>query len=71
MSTTTAVTAVLDEVKTALSERKKVMIVALDASAAFDLIPRSFLLESVKIIGTGHFFQSWLGSYLSKRQCLA
>ena len=45
------------------------MLVAIDVSVAFDLIPRDFLKESVKIIGGGPVFQQWLGSYLSKRSC--
>ena len=43
--------------KQALQEKKKVMAVAIDASATFDLIPREFLKKSVKIIGGGPSMQ--------------
>ena len=68
-STTSAIIQVNETVKSALLAKKKVMLVAIDASAAFDLIPREFLKESVKIIGGGPVFQQWLGNYLSERSC--
>ena len=65
-STTSAIIQVNETVKSALLAKKKVMLVAIDA---FDLIPREFLKESVKIIGGGPVCQQWLGSYLSERSC--
>ena len=65
--TSTALMEVNEQVKIAWSEKKKVMIVALDASAAFDLIDRSFIMRSMKVIGAGPKLMKWTGSYLSDR----
>ena len=39
------------------------MIVDLDASAAFDLIDRSFVVQSLKVIGAGPRLIKWTESY--------
>ena len=45
------------------------MVVALDASAAFGLINKEFLLNSMKRIGAGKILRNWLENYLAKETC--
>ena len=58
---------VLDNVKNALNSGKKVAIVALDASAAFDVLDHDLVLESLAIMGAGETMLGWLRSYFSDR----
>ena len=66
-STSTAISAVVEKVKSHLMDKKCVMLVALDASAAFDMMPRDFIIQSVKTIGGGPRICAWLKSYLNER----
>ena len=43
------------------------MIVALDASCAFDLVQRPLLLQNLKAIGAGNRVIAWFTEYLNKR----
>ena len=66
-STATAITNVVESVKDHLLKKKYVMAVALDASAAFDIMPRDFLVTSVERIGGGPRICAWLENYLHDR----
>ena len=66
-STATCLIKVMDTIKKALGEKKKVMLVAIDASAAFDLISRNFLLETLEALGSGPLLLNWLRGYFTER----
>ena len=66
-STATAITEVLDAINKAKEAGQKVMVVGLDASAAFDLLPRPLLIQNLKTIGAGDQTLNWFKSYLNNR----
>ena len=42
-------------------------IIALDQSAAFDIVPHNILKEKLKLIGFDPEAQAWIASYLKER----
>lgn len=66
--TESALIRVLDTVKEALSNKKKVAIIALDASSAFDLLSRDLVIKSMKILGANLNVVNWLLAYFSNRR---
>ena len=65
--TTDAVNNVLDGVKDKLANGKKVAVIALDASSAFNLLSRELVVETLKIAGAGPLIARWLSTCLSDR----
>ena len=57
----------MDNIENKLNASKKVRIVALDASAAFDVLNHGLVLESLGILGVGLMLLSWLNHYLKDR----
>ena len=67
-STTTAIEELLRNIYRRKDAKKGAVVVALDASAAFDLAPRELILEAVKAAGGKEEVISWVKSYLSDRK---
>ena len=66
--TATAVEKLLKDIYSRRDKGKGAVVVALDASAAFDLASRELILESIRAIGGKEEVISWLKSYLSERK---
>ena len=64
-STETALCTLLEEIKSERSQKKKVAILALDCSAAFDILDHDLILLSLKHLGAGCRMQSWVKSFMS------
>ena len=63
--TETALVSLLDKVKDLKCKNKKVAIVALDCSSAFDLLDHSLVLGSLEAMGAGPRMLAWSESFLS------
>ena len=66
-STTTAVCAVLDRVRVAIGEGKEVALVAVDGTAAFDLLDPNLVIMTLGELGVNEETQTWVRSYLEGR----
>jgi len=63
--TESALLELLEKVKSLKCQNKKVAILALDASAAFDVLSHKLILRSLEAIGAGPILISWMTNYLS------
>ena len=66
-STSTCVTQILDDAKTALENNKKVAIMAIDLSSAYDLVNHKILIEKCRLLNVGQVGLNWLKDFLDKR----
>ena len=66
-STETALTRIQNDILMALDNKKGVVLVLLDLSAAFDTVDHTLLLASMKRIGVIDVVHQWFESYLSSR----
>ena len=64
-STETALCALLEEIKAEMRKKKKVAILALDMSAAFDILDHDLILLSLKHLGADGMMQYWVRSFMS------
>ena len=64
----TALCALLEEIKSERSNKKKVAILALDCFAAFNILDHDLILLSLKHLGAGCRMQSWVKSFMSNRK---
>ena len=64
-STCDALTSILDTVRGHRANGKKVAILALDASAAFDTLDHRLIIESLKRMGAGPLMLAWSEDFLS------
>ncbi|TRY69084.1 hypothetical protein TCAL_16505 [Tigriopus californicus] len=67
--TSTALMQVTEDIKEARQKGKKVILVAIDASAAFDLISREYLMETLKTLGAGTRLIRWFENFFKNRGC--
>ena len=65
--TSDALISVLDKIKGKLNSGQKVAVVALDASAAFDVLNHRLVLQSLEILGAGPTLLKWLNDYFQDR----
>ena len=65
-STESALCALLETIKSERNSKKKVAILALDCSAAFDILDHVLILLSLKHLGAGCKMQMWIKSFMSK-----
>ena len=69
-STETALTCVQDDFLRAIDDKKSVLLLMLDLSAAFDTVDHTILINRLKNrLGIGGTALSWFKSYLSERKC--
>ena len=64
-STETALVQLMEKVKLYKSQGMKVALLALDASAAFDLLDHNLIIRSLEAIGAGPVMIRWISHYLS------
>ena len=69
-STTTCVGELLEDVQKARQDKLQVAMVALDLSAAYDMVIHAILLEQCGRMNTDFCSQAWLGSFLKGRSQL-
>ena len=70
-STNTCVLEVLSEVTKAKEEGMQVGILAIDMSAAYDLVNHKILLQKLRIMGLAPLTLSWVEDFLHQRkQCV-
>jgi len=63
-STQDAVSHALDKIHRYRAQGKKVAIISMDASSAFDLLEHEIILRSLEVIGAGPLVIKWAKSYL-------
>ena len=66
-STTTAVNAVLDKVRLSINKGSEVALVAVDGTAAFDLLDHELVVMTLGELGANESVQRWVKSYLENR----
>ena len=66
-SVETALLKVHNDIAQALAERKGVLLILLDLSAAFDTVDHSILLDRLATVGVSDLALQWIQSYLSGR----
>ena len=66
--TADAIIQITDRIKGHLANGMKCMVVAKDATAGFDLLPRSLIIRSLEVLGAGPKFVNWTKAYLEDRQ---
>ena len=64
-NTESALVQMLEKIKAHKCQGKKVALLALDASAAFDLLSHSLILRTLEAIGAGPLMLNWTTDYLS------
>ena len=64
-STETALCALLEDIKSERSKKKKVAIFALDCSAVFDILDHDLILLSLKHLRAGCKMQTWVKSFMT------
>ena len=64
-STCDALTSLLDTVRGHRAQGKKVAVLALDATAAFDTLNHSLIIETLKRMGAGPLMLAWSSDFLS------
>ncbi|CAB4002046.1 Hypothetical predicted protein, partial [Paramuricea clavata] len=67
-STTTQLLEVYHDILESVASGKKVDVIYLDLSKAFDKVPHSLLLHKLENYGIGGSLHSWFQSYLTNRQ---
>ena len=65
-STSDALVTLLDKIRIHRSNGKKVALLALDASAAFDTIPHQLIIQSLKRFGAGPLMLAWSENFLKE-----
>lgn len=65
--TADAIVSLTDDIKKQRSKGKKVILLACDASCAFELCSRKLITDSLSVLGAGPKLIRWLGSYLENR----
>ena len=66
-STTTCVVELLSSINKGIEDNKKVALLSIDLSAAYDLCDHSVLIQKFRIMKMGEDAVSWLTSFLSDR----